>query len=407
MSDNNNDDQTTNNEVDYYSMSDEEFMQQTPPDVPESSDEDEDRDHIEGKATNDGDHFDVDLNSDSSDSDSEDNKDDETTDTDDDNSDDSTETDESNDSNEDSANDDNSDENKDDTKNNKEGTESESDKILNEVFAPFKANGVEMQVKTAEEARRLMQQGANYNKKMQTLKPNLKFIKKLGNNELLDENKLDYLIDLAKGDPAAISKLLKEHNIDPLTVDTDKANDYKPNAYTVTDADVDLDETLSDLQGTSSYAATLDVVNNKWDEASRRIIKEQPENLRIINDHIEIGAYEVINAEVQKQRALGNISSSVSAIDAYQRVGEQLMKAGELSKFFKQESSNQSNQNNSRSQKNDIREDANVAKKKAAKAPANKSKGRGKPNEQSKGKKEIWEMSDSEFEEAMNKGSLF
>ena len=50
----------------------------------------------------------------------------------------------------------------------------------------FKANGKEIAVANVDEAISLMQMGANYNKKMAALKPNLKLLKLLENNKLLD-----------------------------------------------------------------------------------------------------------------------------------------------------------------------------------------------------------------------------
>src|SRR5690606_38757650 len=91
--------------------------------------------------------------------------------------------------------------------------------IVDKLFAPFKANGKEMVVDNVDDAVALMQMGANYNKKMAALKPNLKLLKLLENNNLLSEEKIGFLIDLDKKNPAAIGKLLKDSGIDPLDVD--------------------------------------------------------------------------------------------------------------------------------------------------------------------------------------------
>lgn len=88
-----------------------------------------------------------------------------------------------------------------------------------QITAPFKANGREMKVESPEEAVRLMQQGANYVKKMQALKPHLKMVRMLENNGLLDEGRLNFLIDVSRKDPGAIKKLLKDANIDPMDLD--------------------------------------------------------------------------------------------------------------------------------------------------------------------------------------------
>ena len=93
---------------------------------------------------------------------------------------------------------------------------------------PFKANGKEIKVNSVEDAVELMQMGANYSKKMAALKPHLKLIKMLDKHGLMDESKLSYLIDLNGKNPEAIAKLVKDSGLDPMEMDENKADDYKP-----------------------------------------------------------------------------------------------------------------------------------------------------------------------------------
>lgn len=96
-----------------------------------------------------------------------------------------------------------------------------------QLTATFRANGKDIQVNSVEDAITLMKMGANYNKKMAGLKPNLRLMKMLENNNLLDESKLTYLIDLDKKDPEAIKKFIKDSGVDPLDIDTEKDTDRK------------------------------------------------------------------------------------------------------------------------------------------------------------------------------------
>jgi len=189
------------------------------------------------------------------------------------------------------------------------------------LLAPFKANNREMQVDSVEEARKLMQMGANYTKKMTELKPNLRIMKMLDNHNLLDESKLSYLIDLDKKNPEAISKLIKESGLDPLDMDTEKETSYQPSTYTVDDKEVQLDTILGDIRGTSSYNQTVDIISNKWDESSKRIIVENPDLITIINDHVTSGVYEQINSVIERKRMLGELNG-ISDLDAYKQVGD-------------------------------------------------------------------------------------
>lgn len=70
---------------------------------------------------------------------------------------------------------------------------------------PFKADGREISINTPDEAIALMQKGVSYSKKMASLKPNLKIIKMLEKNGLLDEGKLSFYIDLEKKNPQAMN----------------------------------------------------------------------------------------------------------------------------------------------------------------------------------------------------------
>lgn len=195
------------------------------------------------------------------------------------------------------------------------------------LLAPFKANGRDIQVKNIDEAITLMQMGANYNKKMAALKPNLKLMKMLENGNLLSEEKISFLIDLDKKNPAAISKLIKDSGHDPMDLDADKASAYRQTAYTVDDREIELDTVLDEIQGTPSYNRTLDIVSTKWDAASKQVIAGQPQILRVINDHISSGIYDAIQKEIDSERMFGRLRG-LSDIEAYRHVGDALHAKG-------------------------------------------------------------------------------
>ena len=190
------------------------------------------------------------------------------------------------------------------------------------LTAPFKANGKEIQVQSAEDAIALMQMGANYNKKMAALKPNLKLLKLLENNGLLSEEKLSFLIDLDKKNPDAIGKLIKDSGLDPLDMNVSES-EYKPKTYTVDDREVELDSVLEEIQDTPTYSQTIAVVSNKWDGPSKQVIAENPQLLKVINDHVARGIYDRISAEVDRERMFGRLSG-MSDIEAYRVVGDAL-----------------------------------------------------------------------------------
>ncbi len=199
--------------------------------------------------------------------------------------------------------------------------------VYSKIFAPFKANGKEISVASVDDAISLMQMGANYTKKMSALKPNLKLMKLLENSSLLSEEKISYLIDLDKKSPEAISKLIKDSNLDPMDLDADKASGYKPNTYSVDDREIELDSVLDEIQGTPTYSRTLDIVSTKWDKESKQVIANTPQLLKVINSHVQTGIYDTILKEVESERMFGRLDG-LSDIEAYRRVGDAIQSRG-------------------------------------------------------------------------------
>ena len=82
------------------------------------------------------------------------------------------------------------------------------------VTASFRANHQDVQVDNPDDIRKLMQFGMNYHKKMGELAPHRKILKSLEQNGLLEADKINFAIDLLKGDKAAVAKFLKDQSID-------------------------------------------------------------------------------------------------------------------------------------------------------------------------------------------------
>jgi hypothetical protein len=204
------------------------------------------------------------------------------------------------------------------------------------LTAPFKANGKEMRVDSVDDVIRLMQMGANYNFKMSALKPNLKVMKLLENNGLLDEQKLSFLIDLDKKNPEAITKLIKDSGIDPMDVKIDETSTYTPNTYTVDDREIDLDTAIEEIKSSDTYTKTIDIVSNKWDGPSKQTVANSPQLLKTINDHVARGVYDVIDRELTKERVLGRLNG-LSDIEAYKQIGDAIQAKGGFDHLFQEQ----------------------------------------------------------------------
>lgn len=208
---------------------------------------------------------------------------------------------------------------------NEESIKSEADEQLAKLFSPFSANGTEIKVDSVEEAITLMQMGANYHKKMHTLKPHLKLVKTLEKSKLLDEDKINFLIDLNNGEPKAIAKLLSEKGLDPLDINTEESNEYSPVKHTVSEQSINLDEVLDRIQYTPTFKDTMDVITNQWDSSSKEKLVAEPHKIEVLNAHKASGLFDRINAQIQKSRMLGQLPSGLSDVEAYEYVGNQLL----------------------------------------------------------------------------------
>lgn len=198
------------------------------------------------------------------------------------------------------------------------------------LFEPFKANGRTMSIRNADEGVRLMQLGAGYNAKMEELKPKLALVRTLEREGLLDADKLSFLIDLHKKNPEAIGKLVKDSGVDVLDLDDDKVAAYKSGNYAVSTKEVEVDEVLDGLRHTPTYSKLMDNVANKWDAKSKAEVGDNPGVLNVISGHMELGIYDTIVDEYERQKALGTLPAGTPFLKAYSMIGDELNAAGKF-----------------------------------------------------------------------------
>jgi hypothetical protein len=198
--------------------------------------------------------------------------------------------------------------------------------FFEKVTAPFKANHKTVQIKSADDAIKLMQMGLGFNKRMAGLKPAFKLMKTLEKNGISEEN-IGFLIDLKDKNPEAIAKLLADSDIDPLNLKLDGASDYKASEHTVDDREIDLDNVVEDLKDSPHYNQTIELVSQKWDDASRQAVANEPNLLKVIDGHMANGIYDLISSELEQERVFGRLDG-MSDIEAYTKVGDAIAKRG-------------------------------------------------------------------------------
>ena len=190
-----------------------------------------------------------------------------------------------------------------------------------QVMSPFKANGGTVQLRSPQEVVKLMQMGANYTQKMQTLAPYRKKVQMLQKANLLDDDKLNYLIDLSQGNPEAIKKLIKDSKLDPMDLDIYGEQNYVPGNHTVSDAEMQLQTTLDELTSTPEGLQTVNLARG-WDQASLSEIGKDPSILATLHEQRMNGVYDFVMKEMQHQKMLGALPDNIPFLQAYTTVAD-------------------------------------------------------------------------------------
>ena len=238
--------------------------------------------------------------------------------------------------------------------------------------------------------------GANYNKKMQGMKPGLKLLKTLENNEI-SQDKLNFLIDLDKKDPAAIARLVKEAKIDPLDFDLEQGDTYTAGNHSADDTEVEVDSVLSEIKDSSHYNQTLELVATQWDTASKQAVRAEPQLLKVINDHMASGIYDLISTEIEHQRMLGQ-NTGMSDLEAYRTVGDAIQERGGFDHLFtSQEQGQQTRPPDDKPAPNKRANDSKRRDKRRAASPTRQAPDSGKTTDYNP-----LALSDDEFEKQFN-----
>jgi hypothetical protein len=196
------------------------------------------------------------------------------------------------------------------------------------IFAPFKAAGREFQVRDVNEAISLMQKGVDYTRKQQALKPRLMEMRALEEQGMLGSN-LNYAIDLFKGNPQAIAKLIKEKNIDINQIVpqqttnefgetvTQPETPYTPNDYSVSAEKYALSEVLDDLKATNKMQTVMDTLK-EFDQDSLREFAKEPKYLHALSNLVDSGMYKDIRSELEHARIVDD--PSVRGLNDFQAI---------------------------------------------------------------------------------------
>jgi hypothetical protein len=199
--------------------------------------------------------------------------------------------------------------------------------FYSKITAPFKADGRDFTVRSPEDAIRLMQQGVNYSRRMQEIKPMKQLNRMLSDQGLDDPNKLNFLIDLAKGDKGAITQLLKSHKIDPMDLDPENHSGYQANNYAGNPQSNEFREALDVAVASPEGAALVTHIHESWDDVSKRKLRENPGILGNLTEMKAAGVYDKVVEELNYQRSIGYLQG-IPFLQAFDQVGEAMKNAG-------------------------------------------------------------------------------
>jgi len=201
--------------------------------------------------------------------------------------------------------------------------------FYDKVTAKFKADGKDMEVKDPEDVVRMMQMGVNYSRRLAEMKPMRQLNQMLTQHGINDVSKLSYLIDLNKGDPAAIKKLLASHKIDPIDLDMEGADNYKNPNYQGDAKTLAFSDAITATQDREGGQEFINEVVSSWDDDSKEALRDDPSLFTSLLDQRDNGIYEKVNSEVNYQRNVGKLTN-VSYIQAYKMVGQLMTNRGDF-----------------------------------------------------------------------------
>ena len=199
--------------------------------------------------------------------------------------------------------------------------------LYSKISTPFKADGKDFTIRSPEDAIRMMQQGVNYSRRMQELKPMKQLNRVLQDNGLADQTKLSFAIDLMKGDKAAITQLLKSHKIDPIDLDIENDSGYQAYNYAGNPQDIEFRDALDEALTSPDGQALVTHINQDWDKTSKARLREDPSILGNLQNLKSSGVYDKVVEELRYQKSMGYLTN-IPFLQAFDEVGEAMKNAG-------------------------------------------------------------------------------
>lgn len=166
-----------------------------------------------------------------------------------------------------------------------------------------KANGKEYEF-TEEEVRaqfpKVFGQAMDYTRKMQQIKPWRQTIDAMEQAKLSHDD-VSLMIDVLKGDKAAIAAVLKRTGVDTLELDTEDSK-YVPKSYGRDEGTLAIKDVVDEISQDQEYAVTSRIIDREWDEGSWREMSKDPTLIKALHIDVKSGVYNKVQPIAEKMK---------------------------------------------------------------------------------------------------------
>ncbi len=201
----------------------------------------------------------------------------------------------------------------------------------------FKANGKEYEI-TEDEMRqqfpKIFGQAMNYTQKMQSLSPWRKTIDAMEQAKIKHED-VNLLIDVLKGDKAALASVIKKVGVDTLDIDLEEGDTYQAKEYGRDTKVLDLQDVINSINTDPEYSVTHKIISSEWDDASWNVLSNDPEKVRLLHVDVKNGTYAKLQPIAEKLRVFDGARRS--DLDYYLQAASEYFTREEQTRFQQQQ----------------------------------------------------------------------
>lgn len=189
----------------------------------------------------------------------------------------------------------------------------------------YRANGKDYEFTSDEimqQFPKVFGQAMDYTRKMQAIKPWRQTIDAIEEAKL-NHNDVSLMIDVLKGDKAAIAELLKRTGVDALEVEGTKES-YVPKSYGRDEGTLAIKDIVDEISQDQEYQKTYKVLSNDWDNNSWAEISKNPEMIKLLHIDVKSGVFDKVQPIAEKLKLFDG--SSKSDLDYYKLGAQEYFK---------------------------------------------------------------------------------